>query len=172
MNSLTQLNVKRLAVFLASIALTACVSGTDASDTPSDPTTETFATSLGVNIPQMTKTTLGDYYKDIAIGNGVALFSQTKAHITYNAYLKNGSMFDTGASASISARQRDRRLSRRSDRHERRRRATHRHPVGSWLRPVSGRCDSAQLDAHLRREARLDSVTPVYQARYRGSSRP
>ncbi len=98
MNSLTQLNVKRLAVFLASNALTACVSGTDASDTPSDPTTETFATSLGVNIPQMTKTTLGDYYKDIAIGNGVALFSQTKAHITYNAYLKTGSMFGTGAS--------------------------------------------------------------------------
>ena len=38
---------------------------------PSDPTKETFAASLGVDIATMSKTTTGVFYKDLVVGTGL-----------------------------------------------------------------------------------------------------
>lgn len=89
--------MRKLAFLFGAVVLTACLSTADtAPDNPSDPSTETFATSLGVNIPQMTKTASGDYYKDISVGTGTLLSTQLKIWVTYRGYLKTGAVFDSG----------------------------------------------------------------------------
>jgi FKBP-type peptidyl-prolyl cis-trans isomerase len=101
MTTLNPITVRRLAILLGSIVLAACTSGTDAAPSiPSDPATETFASSLGVNISQMTKTSLGDYYKEVTLGTGTTLTAtQTTAYVTYKGYLKTGTLFDSSSFA-------------------------------------------------------------------------
>ena len=82
-----------LPVFVA-LSLTAClnlnVDSPTASNNPSDPATETFASSLNINIATMQKTASGVYYKDATVGTGDALTSQTKVVASYLVLLKTG----------------------------------------------------------------------------------
>lgn len=71
---------------------------------PSDPATETFAASLGVNIAQMSKTAAGVYYQDIVVGPATAPLisdSTTVVIVTYAGYLKDGKLFDSGIGKSF-----------------------------------------------------------------------
>lgn len=69
---------------------------------PSDPTKETFAGSLGVDIPAMSKTKEGVYYKDIIVGTGGDLTDKTTAvSVTYAGYLKDGKLFDSGTNVTF-----------------------------------------------------------------------
>ena len=64
---------------------------------PSDPKTETFAASLGVNISQMSTTPDGVYYKDVAVGTGGAVTdSASLVNVTYAGYTRDGILFDSG----------------------------------------------------------------------------
>ena len=65
---------------------------------------EAFAASLGVNIPQMTKTPGGDYYKDITLGTGTTLTNQANVVVDYVGYLKNGVQFDSGSAVPFDLR--------------------------------------------------------------------
>jgi FKBP-type peptidyl-prolyl cis-trans isomerase FkpA len=88
--------MKRIVVLLA-VALSACsLNTTEVASVPSDPATETFASSLNVNISQMTKTANGTYYKDIVIGDGATLAGLPTVMISYGGFLKNGTVFDQG----------------------------------------------------------------------------
>jgi peptidylprolyl isomerase len=70
---------------------------------PSDPTKETFAASLGVDISQMSKTKSGVYYQDLVVGTGAEVTdSTTTLNVTYAGYLKDGKLFDSGTNASFS----------------------------------------------------------------------
>ena len=65
---------------------------------PSDPATETFAASLGVNISQMTRTPEGVYYRDLGLGNGAEFTTSTDSiDITYAGFLKDGKLFESAS---------------------------------------------------------------------------
>lgn len=64
---------------------------------PSDPATETFAASLGVNISQMTADPSGIYYLDVVPGSGDPVtVSADSVWVTYAGFLKDGKLFDSG----------------------------------------------------------------------------
>jgi FKBP-type peptidyl-prolyl cis-trans isomerase FkpA len=74
-------------------------SSTDPSK-PSDPATETFAASLGVDISKMTKVSDQLFYQDIVVGTGAAATSTSTITTTYTGWLTNGSQFDTNVGAA------------------------------------------------------------------------
>jgi FKBP-type peptidyl-prolyl cis-trans isomerase len=80
---------------LPSLLLTACLSGPKrCEEHPSDPSTEQFATSLGVDLSTMARTELGDYRKDLVVGTGATLSTLGLVEIHYSAYLANGMLID------------------------------------------------------------------------------
>src|SRR5207247_4480926 len=69
---------------------------------PSDPTKETFAASLGVDIATMSKTTTGVFYKDLVVGTGLEVTdSAVTVNVTYAGYLKDGKLFDSGTNVAF-----------------------------------------------------------------------
>ncbi|HWH50458.1 MAG TPA: FKBP-type peptidyl-prolyl cis-trans isomerase [Gemmatimonadaceae bacterium] len=97
--------MRRLLILASTLALAACLDVPTVADNPTDPSTEAFAANLGVDIPNMTKTALGDYFKDLAVGDGAALGAPASVFITYQGFLKNGALFgqqsDTPINLSI-----------------------------------------------------------------------
>lgn len=83
-----------LLLMAGTLALCSCLDVGQPVDSPTNPATETFDPSLGVDIAQMTKTALGDYYKDITIGSGSQLSAPATVFMTYNGFLKNAAIFD------------------------------------------------------------------------------
>lgn len=80
---------------IACVALSACLtSPKECTDIPSNPATEQFDASLGVDINSMTKTELGDYTQDLVVGTGDPLTDATIVTIHYSAYLKDGTLID------------------------------------------------------------------------------
>jgi FKBP-type peptidyl-prolyl cis-trans isomerase len=91
--------MRRLAIAIAALGLAACldVPGNDpVPDNPSDPATETFAPTFNppIVIASMTKTDIGDYYKDLKQGTGAELVASTTVVFSYQTYLKTGQIVD------------------------------------------------------------------------------
>jgi len=82
---------------LAAATLAGCTLDTGPANNPTNPATETFASSLGVNIASMTKTQSGDYYKDVTVGTGPQLTGNAQIGFDYTGYIKDGTIFDTGS---------------------------------------------------------------------------
>jgi FKBP-type peptidyl-prolyl cis-trans isomerase FkpA len=93
--------MKRFLLVAAAASLAACDLNTQPADHPTDPATETFATSLNVNIPTMTKTTNGVYYKDISLGTGNTLTTATTLVMSYAEFVKSGAIAASGDHATI-----------------------------------------------------------------------
>lgn len=94
--------MRRILLLVAgTLALCSCLDVAQPVDSPTDPSTETFDPSLGVNIAQMTKTALGDYYKDITVGAGAQLSAPTVVFMTYNGFLKNAAIFGEETDAQV-----------------------------------------------------------------------
>ncbi|HXT15117.1 MAG TPA: FKBP-type peptidyl-prolyl cis-trans isomerase [Gemmatimonadaceae bacterium] len=98
--------MRKFLLLLGCVSLAGCLGGdtTGVNGTPSDPTTESFAPALGVNISQMTKVAVGSefvYYKDLAVGTGTLLSSPVTVVITYAGYLTNGALFDGAQGVAI-----------------------------------------------------------------------
>jgi len=95
--------VKRLLIFVAALALCACnldVPAPEGSTSgPSDPSTETFAAGLQIDLSKMTKTVTGTYYRDAKVGTGAEIAGATTGVIIYRfaAFLKDGRAFDQQA---------------------------------------------------------------------------
>jgi peptidylprolyl isomerase len=85
----------KLTVFIALLGLVGCEP--TAPPGPSDPATETFAASLGVDISSMTRaqSNADVYYKDILVGTGATVTGKALV-ITYTGYLSNGTSFGSG----------------------------------------------------------------------------
>lgn len=60
-----------------------------------DPATTTYATSLGVTIGQMKKTSSGLYYQDIVVGTGKAAAKDSSLKVYYTGWLTSGQQFDS-----------------------------------------------------------------------------
>ncbi len=82
----------RAASLLPLVLLAACLSGTDPG-TPSNPATETYAASLGVNIAQMTKISDALYIQDLVTGTGATAASGHTIGVTYTGWLVDGTQF-------------------------------------------------------------------------------
>src|SRR5690348_2417873 len=102
--------MKRVLMLAASLAIVGCNLDvpvpTGGSVDPSDPTKETFAPGLNINMARMTKTDAGTFYRDTIVGSGPTLTSSDAVIVwSYIGVLKNGQMFATGAdeTASLSA---------------------------------------------------------------------
>lgn len=87
---------------LATTAVIACNNDVTGLEPPSDPATETFAPSLGVDIPSMSRTADGVYYADVAVGTGPEVIATTDSvFLTYSGYLKDGTLFDSGTNVKF-----------------------------------------------------------------------
>ena len=92
--------------FLLAIATVAAACNNDVTGlgAPSDPATETFNASLGVNITQMTKMPSGVYFVDLVEGPLTAdtVTSKTASiKVNYAGYLKDGKLIDSGSGATL-----------------------------------------------------------------------
>jgi FKBP-type peptidyl-prolyl cis-trans isomerase len=92
--------MKRLVLVLAAALVSSCSLNTDAPNEPSDPTKETFAASLNVDIASMTRTTNGAYYRDLIVGTGDPISGQPNIVISYIEFLKDGQVVGTVSSAT------------------------------------------------------------------------
>ena len=81
------------------LGLIACAAyagcGGDSSSAGSDPATETFAPSLGVDLASMTKLSPDLYIKDLTVGTGPAVAKGDAITVTYTGFLANGTEFDS-----------------------------------------------------------------------------
>jgi FKBP-type peptidyl-prolyl cis-trans isomerase FkpA len=73
---------------------TGCLGTTDPGP-PSNPATETYAPSLGIDISQMTKLSPDLYIKDITVGTGTVVAAGSKIQVTYTGYFVDGTTFDS-----------------------------------------------------------------------------
>jgi FKBP-type peptidyl-prolyl cis-trans isomerase len=99
--------MKRLAALIA-IAMTIAACNLDVVDpnegdpNPSDPTTETFAASLNIDISKMSKSPNGAYYKDITVGTGAELTANAGVVVmSYLGLLKDGGAFAQGLQQTV-----------------------------------------------------------------------
>src|SRR6185503_6894266 len=69
---------------------------------PSDPTTETFAASLNVNLATMTRHPTGVYDRDVVVGSGAEVTDASDSiWVSYAGSLKNGDLFDSGTNSAF-----------------------------------------------------------------------
>lgn len=73
---------------------TACTDSTSPG-TPSNPATETYAQSLGVDISQMTRISDALYIRDLSVGGGTLATTGKALQVTYTGWLSNGTQFDS-----------------------------------------------------------------------------
>ena len=79
----------------ASALLSACGSDSTAPNIPSNPAVETYASSLGVTIANMTRRSDNLYVQDLVVGTGAEAVAGRVVRVTYTGWLINGSRFDT-----------------------------------------------------------------------------
>src|SRR5262249_54601872 len=89
------------ALLLGSLVALSCTNEIAGLGPPSNPSNETFASSLGISLAAMKKTASGLYYLDVTIGTGAKITKDTSLTLTYAGYLKDGTVFDAGSSAQI-----------------------------------------------------------------------
>lgn len=89
-------------LFVAACALFALAASCGGSTAPgsdlgggSNPATETYAASLGVNISAMTKLSDALYVQDLVAGSGGVAASGHSISVTYTGWLSNGTQFDS-----------------------------------------------------------------------------
>ena len=82
------------AAVLLMAAFTACSTGAD-STTPSNPATETYASSLSVRIADMQKKSDNLYYQDVVVGTGTEAIAGRTISVTYTGWTADGTQFDS-----------------------------------------------------------------------------
>jgi FKBP-type peptidyl-prolyl cis-trans isomerase len=85
---------------VAAVAALALLAGCDLNTAPNtpapiDPAKDTYASGLGVNIPSMTKTATGLYYKDKVVGTGTAAAKGDSVKVNYTLWLTNGTKVES-----------------------------------------------------------------------------
>lgn len=93
--------MRRILLVLSAVFMTACLNSNEPTAHPSDPATETFDSTLGINISQMQKTPDGVYYSDVTTGTGDSLTTAQTVTVDYAGYLKTGVLFNQGTGAQF-----------------------------------------------------------------------
>jgi FKBP-type peptidyl-prolyl cis-trans isomerase len=99
--------MRHFGLLLGTFVLSACLNlNVDAPvERPSDPTTETFAASLQVDLSSMQRTAGGVYYKDLKTGTGATLTTQPTIIVNYAAFVTNGTRFGQGNGTALTLSQ-------------------------------------------------------------------
>lgn len=89
--------MQRFGLFAAALlSAAACNNEITGLEPPSNPATETFAPALGVDIPSMSQTSSGVYYRDVTVGTGTEIITTTDSvRVTYALYLKAGNLVES-----------------------------------------------------------------------------
>jgi len=91
----------RLPAVAALALLAACDLSTEPNvPTAIDPAVDTYATSLGIDIGSMTKTSTGLYYKNLVPGAGAAAQIGDSVRVHYTLWLTNGTMVESSKAGS------------------------------------------------------------------------
>ncbi|MEO7361158.1 MAG: FKBP-type peptidyl-prolyl cis-trans isomerase [Gemmatimonadaceae bacterium] len=85
-------------LLLAAVA-TAC--GGAEANVASDPSTETYASSLGVMIANMTLLRTGLYTQDLIVGAGLEAISGRTLRVRYTGWLTTGQQFDSNQTTGL-----------------------------------------------------------------------
>jgi FKBP-type peptidyl-prolyl cis-trans isomerase len=82
------------------VSLTAC-SNSDAGNStgPSDPSSEVFASALGVNLANMTERASRLWVQDIVVGTGAEATAGKTLRMRYTGWLRTGQEFDSNRSS-------------------------------------------------------------------------
>lgn len=94
MPSVFQISPRSVTTAVLSLFIVACGNSTAAAP-PSNPATETYAASLGVNIAQMTKVSNDLYTQDLVVGTGNTAVNGKTLGVIYTGWLVNGTQFDS-----------------------------------------------------------------------------
>ena len=86
-------------LLLLAAAATAC--GADTANVASDPSTETYAPSLGVVIANMTLKQTGLYTQDLIVGTGLDAIAGRTLRVKYTGWLATGQQFDTNQTTGL-----------------------------------------------------------------------
>ncbi len=87
--------MRKLIPHLALALTISCNNDVTGLEPPSDPTTETFAASLGVDLSTMTKNASGVWYLDVIVGAGLPDTATTDSvTVNYVGRIKDGTQFD------------------------------------------------------------------------------
>jgi len=90
-----------LVLALSLLATAACNGDITGLEPPSDPATETFAASLGINLASYTRTPDGVYYLDQVVGTGNTVEELSDSvRVTYALFLKDGRLVE-GSTATF-----------------------------------------------------------------------
>ena len=89
--------MRHILALVGALSLSACLNlnvdqPTAAPNNPSDPATETFASSLHIDLSKMEKTSSGVYYQDLKPGTGDSLSTQGNVTVSYLVFLKNAAL--------------------------------------------------------------------------------
>jgi len=88
----------------AIVLMAACDLSTDPNvPAPIDPTKDTYAPALGVDIASMTKTSSGLYYKNKTVGAGAAAQKGDSVRVHYTLWLTNGTKVQSSKESSTGA---------------------------------------------------------------------
>ncbi len=79
----------------AAALLNACGTDSTAPNIPSNPAVQTYASSLGVTIANMTKKSDNLFVQDLVVGTGAEAVAGRVIRVTYTGWLISGSRFDT-----------------------------------------------------------------------------
>lgn len=86
---------------IALLATTACGSDeSTATGQPSNPATDTFASSLGISLGSFTKKSDDLYVKDLVVGTGSEAINGRRLQVHYTGWLPNGTQFETSVGRS------------------------------------------------------------------------
>lgn len=84
---------------LLAAAFTAC--GDDEANVASDPSTETYNSTLGVVIANMTLKQTGLYTQDLIVGTGLEAIPGRTLRVRYTGWLTNGQQFDSNQTTGL-----------------------------------------------------------------------
>jgi FKBP-type peptidyl-prolyl cis-trans isomerase len=90
----------RVAATLLLAVVTACSENVSATIGPSNPETETYASTLGVDMTTMSKKTDGVFYKDLVVGTGAEAIVGRALSVTYSGWLTSGTKFDSNVGSA------------------------------------------------------------------------
>ena len=109
--------MRRIPALVGALSLSACLNlnvdqPNATPNNPSDPATETFASSLHIDLSKMEKTSSGVYYQDLKPGTGDSLSTQGNVTVSYLIFLKNAALIaqQVNLTESLSVRSEERRV--------------------------------------------------------------
>jgi FKBP-type peptidyl-prolyl cis-trans isomerase len=94
------IRISRAVALLSVVALFGCTGTDSTGDTSATVEETTFASSLGVDIPNSRRTENGAYIRDITIGTGAVVSANQRVTVRYSVWLSTGTAIESNVNAA------------------------------------------------------------------------